>query len=241
MSSMFFTMSRAIKVCKDLPDPDYVFMKLTDALRTMVDHLATYKDFTGMTLVGNEYDMVDLEDWVTGDRQNQDVEGVMRDTFNTLMNTLYVAPPGAPQAPMPDYEPTSPTYVPYGGTVSSAAAPNASSGASPMLVGMGNGASPGGVLFEFPLQSPFVPSSLPFVVPRAPASSPEVGTVPRDPSSRDVPRDPRRRVEGAVSIPVPVPVPVHTPVPGVAAAPPHRVERVEHVFIPATAGDDVEL
>lgn len=79
LSGMLFTVSRALRLCKELPDSDYLFQKLTDILRTSVDHLAAYEDFTGLTLVGSELEVVDFEDWITGPRNNETLELTMLD------------------------------------------------------------------------------------------------------------------------------------------------------------------
>lgn len=79
LSSMLFTVSRALRVCNELPDSDYLFQKLTDILRTSVDHLAAYEDFTGLTLVGTELEVVDFEEWIHGPRTNETVELTMLD------------------------------------------------------------------------------------------------------------------------------------------------------------------
>lgn len=79
LSSMLFTISRALRVCKNLPDSDYLLMKLTDGMRALVDHLDAYEDFTGLALVGCDMELVDFEEWVHGPRNNESVELTMLD------------------------------------------------------------------------------------------------------------------------------------------------------------------
>jgi hypothetical protein len=79
LSSMLFTISRALRVCKALPDSDYLLGKLTDAMRSLVDHLDAYEDFTGLALVGSDLELVDLEEWANGPRNNESIELTMLD------------------------------------------------------------------------------------------------------------------------------------------------------------------
>ena len=199
LSSMLFTVSRAMRVCKALPDPDFMFMKVTDALRSVVDHLNAYEDFSGFTMVGSEFDLVDMEEWLNGPRRDENTEIVMRD----LMQQLQMAQPGSRLVfaePFADNRVPPPANLQEllaarGGGVSVVVERVDLTQASPgSPVAMPTG-MPMQVPIPVPVQMP-LPTGLPFQVAYP---SPALG-------------DPRHRV--------------------VTTAPPHRVDSVEHMFIP---------
>lgn len=91
LSSMLFTVSRVLRVCRDLPDSDYLFMKVTDVMRSVTDHLNAYEDFTGLFLVGSDQEVVDVEDYLTSSRRNMAVE----QTLVNIQRQLRLAAPGS--------------------------------------------------------------------------------------------------------------------------------------------------
>lgn len=241
LSGMLFTISRALRVCKDLPDSDYLLMKLSDGMRSLVDHLNAYEDFTGLTLVGNDLDLVDFEEWVHGPRNNESMELTMLDLGYRLRlanpagnfrpeyeqaDNRIAAPPnlaellaqhqrqqvvsaGGSSRGYIDltgggYRPTSPAYVP---THQAAAA--------------AGGGTPVQVPIPIPVPLPMLGAPI-AVVGGAPVVTTHGPTPPSSP-----------RVVGAVSPRIrragaPSPDDMITALP----APVHRVDSVEHLFIP---------
>jgi hypothetical protein len=244
LSSMLFTISRALRVCKNLPDSDYLLMKLTDGMRALVDHLDAYEDFTGLALVGCDMELVDFEEWVHGPRNNESLELTMLDLGYRLrlanpassfrpeyeqQDNRIAAPPNLAELLAQHqrqqqgvaaagggsrgyidltgggYRPTSPAYVP---THQAAAA-------------AGGSGMPVTVPIPIPVPLPMLGAPI-AVVGGAPVVTTHGPTPPSSP-----------RVVGAVSPRIrragaPSPDDMITALP----APVHRVDSVEHLFIP---------
>jgi hypothetical protein len=241
LSSMLFTISRALRVCKNLPDSDYLLMKLSDGMRAMVDHLNAYEDFTGLALVGSELDLVDVEEWVNGPRTNETIELTMLDlshrlrlanpasgfTAEEVPDNRIAAPPNLAELLMEHQRWLVAQQQDGGGTAVAAVGGGVGryTPTSPVYVPTHQAAAGGGGM---PVQVP-IPIPVPVPVLGAPVvgapvvSAPIVTTVtthgPTPPSS------PRIRRAGAPSPASPRYVPV-------ATAPMHRMESVEHLFIP---------
>jgi len=238
LSSMLFTISRALRVCKNMPDSDYLLMKLSDGMRALVDHLDAYEDFTGLALVGSELDLVDVEEWVNGPRNNESVELTMLD----LGYRLRLANPA--RSFSPEYEEVPDNRI--------AAPPNllellaehqrqlqAASVAAGVSQVVGGGAG-GGYMPTSPVYVPThqgaaaagggggmsvqVPIPIPVPMPVLGAPSVAVVTTQGPSDSRVGAASPRRRRAGA---PSPDGIMVN-----VLSAPLHRVESVEHLFMP---------
>ena len=249
---MLFTVSRALRVCKELPDSDYLFQKLSDILRTSVDHLAAYEDFTGLTLVGHDQDVVDFEEWINGPRNNEAMELTMLD----LAYRLKMAEPASMfSAQEPDNRIAAPPNLmmmlaehqrnvvqrqqqaavanagntPYSPT----AAGGGSSRAFIDLTGTTAAAAGNGGSLTSPRYNPtsYAPTS-PVYTPTQQGSVSQGGPVGGG-------------VSVPVNLPMPIPIPMPVPIMGAPMAvvtttgptvphntPLHRVDSVEHLFVP---------
>lgn len=225
LSSMLFTVSRALRITQGLPDGDYLFQQLTDILSSSVDHLNAYEDFTGLILVGSEQEVVDFEEWANGPRRNQSVELTMLD----LLHRVRLADPA--------------------GQIRVVGDPDTRVTATPQLVRLlaereHQIAVAEGVqqLQQGVAAGAFIDLTRGGDVVRgfwAPPTSPTY-----------TPASPTIAAAGRVQVPIPIPVPMPMPVVGGGAvvttsgpaavavnpAPVHRVDSVEHLFIPADVG-----
>ena len=202
---MLFTVSRALRVCKNLPDSDIMFMKLTEILRSSVDHLNAYEDFTGLTLVGHETEVVDFEEWINGPRNNDSIEITMLDLGYRLRladptrqyQQNAAAPPPNLMMMLADhqrraadvgggvvYSPSSPVYMPV------------------MQQGGGDGGAGVQIPIPIPVPTPLMGAPIAVVTTNGPMSS----------------NTPLLGGGGGIVV--------------ARHAPPHRVDSVEHLFVP---------